>query len=307
MLMQVVTGVLLGLHYTPDISYAYVSVMHILREVSFGWSFRYTHSSGASFLFINIFIHLGRALYYGSYFYNQNTWFSGIFLFLFLMVTAFMGYVLPWGQMSFWGATVITNILSGVPCLVPWVCGGFLVSNPSLSRFFVFHFLLPFVILGFIFIHIFYLHQISSNNPLGYNTNNKIPFFPFIFSKDYLSFKFVYSMGLLEIFFGFISLSHPDNAFEVSVLVTPLHIVPEWYFLEFYAVLKAVPSKNAGFMIMVQALFFAFIFGESKGHSRLGYSSGLQSALVFTLGLRFLWLGAQLPQESLIYSLRSLQ
>ena len=180
-----------------------------------------------------------------------------------------------------------------MPCLVPWVCGGFLVSNPSLSRFFVFHFLLPFVILGFIFIHIFYLHQISSSNPLGYNTNNKIPFFPFIFSKDYLSFKFVYSMGLLEIFFGFISLSHPDNAFEVSVLVTPLHIVPEWYFLEFYAVLKAVPNKNAGFMIMVQAIFFAFIFGESKGHSRLGYSSNglvnhLQISIVFTLGLRFL-------------------
>merc|ERR1711977_334340 len=147
------------------------------------------------------------------------------------MVTAFMGYVLPWGQMSFWGATVITNLLSGVPCLVPWVCGGFFVSNPSLSRFFLFHFILPFFILGLI------------------------------------------------------SLSHPDNAFEVSVLVTPLHIVPEWYFLEFYAILKAVPSKNAGFMIMVQALFFAFIFGESKGHSRLGYSSSSNGILsiVFTL------------------------
>merc|ERR1711972_373960 len=165
MLLQILTGILLGLHYTPDISYAYVSVMNILREVSFGWSFRYTHSSGASFLFINIFIHLGRALYYGSYFYNQNTWFSGIFLFLFLMVTAFMGYVLPWGQMSFWGATVITNILSPFPCLIEWVCGGHYVYNPTLKRFFLFHFQFPFFFCGFIILHLFYLHFHSSNNP----------------------------------------------------------------------------------------------------------------------------------------------
>merc|ERR1712066_676081 len=182
--------------------------------------------------------------------------------------------------MSFWGATVITNILSGVPCLVPWVCGGFLVSNPSLSRFFVFHFLLPFVILGFIFIHIFYLHQISSSNPLGYNTNNKIPFFPFIFSKDY---------------FSFISLSHPDNAFEVSVLVTPLHIVPEWYFLEFYAILKAVPNKIAGFMIMFSSIFCVFLFGELKTLRRLVLCSSVRLSfslsLLFLVGFGFLWIG----------------
>jgi ubiquinol-cytochrome c reductase cytochrome b subunit len=146
--------------------------------------------------------------------------------------------------MSFWGATVITNLLSRVPCLVPWVSGAF--EAPSLSRFFIFHFLLPFMIYGFISIHLFYLHQISSNNPNGSNTNNKIPFYPFIFSKDLFSFFLLGNLGILEIFFGFISLSHPDNAFEVSVLVTPLHIVPEWYFLDIYALLKAVPSKNAG-------------------------------------------------------------
>ena len=143
MVLQILTGILLGLHYCSNINYAYFSVIFLIREVNFGWSFRYMHSSGASFLFL-IYLHLSRALYYGSYFYIPKTWFSGMFLFFFLMAIAFMGYVLPWGQMSFWGATVITNLLSGVPCLVPWVCGGFLVSNPSLSRFFVFHFLLPF-------------------------------------------------------------------------------------------------------------------------------------------------------------------
>jgi ubiquinol-cytochrome c reductase cytochrome b subunit len=218
------------------------------------------------------------------------------------MATAFMGYVLPWGQMSFWGATVITNLFSGVPCLVPWVCGGFFLSNPSLSRFFVFHFLLPFLICGFIFLHLFYLHQISSNNPLGYNTNNKIPFFPFIFSKDVFGFSLLGFLAFLEIFFGFISLSHPDNAFEVSVLVTPLHIVPEWYFLEFYAILKAVPNKIAGFMIMFSSIFSVFIFGEVKSLSRLVLSHCLSFSvsLIFLVGFCFLWIGAQLPQDLFI-------
>tara|TARA_B100001105_G_scaffold255022_1_gene252626 strand:+ start:141 stop:959 length:819 start_codon:yes stop_codon:yes gene_type:complete len=262
MLLQILTGILLGLHYTPDRNSAYSSVMHILREVYFGWSFRSTHSSGASFLNILIYLHLGRALYYGSYLSSPNTWFSGIFLFIFLMATAFLGYVLPWGQMSFWGATVITNLFSSVPCLVPWISGGF--TSPSLSRFFIFHFLLPFMMCAFILLHFFYLHQISSHNPLGSNTNNKIPLFPHIFLKDIFGFFLLGFLGILEIFFGFISLSHPDNAFEVSALVTPLHIVPEWYFLDFYAILKAVPNKNAGFMIMFSSLFLPLIFGEPR-------------------------------------------
>merc|ERR1712224_693799 len=202
------------------------------------------------------------------------------------------------------GATVITNLLSGVPCLVPWVCGGFFVSNPSLSRFFIFHFLLPFLIIAFFFIHIFYLHQISSFNPLAASTNNKIPLYPFIFSKDFFFFFLLGFLGFLEIFFGFISLSHPDNAFEVSVLVTPLHIVPEWYFLEFYAILKAVPNKNSGFMIMFSYILSAFILGEPKGLSRLVLSPGFPGhysvSLIFFLGFYFLWTGAQLPQEMFI-------
>merc|ERR1712228_571918 len=199
---------------------------------------------------------------------------------------------------------VITNVFSGVPCLVPWVCGGYFVSNPSLSRFFVFHFLLPFLICGFIFLHLFYLHQISSQNPLGSNTNNKISFLPFIYFKDFFGFSLLGFLGFLEIFFGFISLSHPDNAFEVSVLVTPLHIVSEWYFLEFYAILKAVPNKITGFMILFSSILCVFIFGEVKSLSRLVLSPSIHSSasvsLIFLVGFYFLWIGAQLPQEIFI-------
>merc|ERR1712212_1312302 len=198
--LQIITGILLALHYTPDINYAYYSVMHIIREVYYGWCLRYIHSNGASFVFALLFIHIGRGLYYGSYYYNPNTWFSGIIIFILLMVTAFMGYVLPWALMSFWAATVITNLLSPFPCLIEWVCGGFYVSNPTLKRFFLFHFILPFIVFGFIIIHLYYLHYLSSNNPLGYNTNNKIPLFPFILIKDIFGLFIVITLYTLQLF-----------------------------------------------------------------------------------------------------------
>ena len=179
-LFQILTGIFLALHYTADVKSAYSSVFFLIREVYYGWSLRYLHASGASFVFFFLFIHLGRGLFYGSYFYNPNTWFSGIILLFLLMAIAFMGYVLPFGQMSFWGATVITNLLSPIPSLVEWVCGGYCVDNPTLKRFFIFHFILPFLLCGFLFLHFFYLHFQSSNNPLRLNTNNKIPFFPFL-------------------------------------------------------------------------------------------------------------------------------
>lgn len=302
MLLQILTGILLGLHYSSEMNYAYYSIMHIVREVYFGWCLRYTHSSGASFIFIFIFLHIGRALYYASYLYIANAWITGIVLFTILMGTAFMGYVLPWGQMSFWGCTVITNLLSPIPCLVPWICGGFFVSYPSLSRFFIFHFILPFIIYIVIFVHIFYLHQVSSNNPLGSDINNPIAFFPFFIVKDLYSFFLVALLSLLEIFYGFISLSHPDNAFEVSVLVTPLHIVPEWYFLEFYMILKAMPNKNAGFMIMFSSIFYIFMKAEPKGLNLicLLFIGHLSKLSVFYIIFYFLWIGAQLPQEQFI-------
>merc|ERR1711870_34957 len=195
------------------------------------------HHGGASFVFLFLFLHLGRAIFYGSYFYNPNSWFFGILLLFFLMAIAFMGYVLPFGQMSFWGATVITNLLSPFPCLVEWISGGYCVHNPTLKRFFLFHFQLPFLLCGFVILHLFYLHFHSSNNPLRLNTNNKIPFFPFILIKDFFGLILVFCLYFLQTHFGISSLSHPDNALEACALLTPLHIVPEWYFLCQYAML----------------------------------------------------------------------
>merc|ERR1711981_340932 len=229
--LQIVTGILLGLHYTSDLSSSYYSILFLIREVYYGWLLRYVHSSGASFVFLFQFIHLGRALYYGSFFYNTTTWFSGIVLLLLLMAVAFMGYVLPFGQMSFWGATVITNLLSPFPGLIEWISGGYYVHHPTLKRFFLFHFQLPFILCGFIVLHTFYLHFHSSNNPSRLDTNSKIPFFPFILLKDLVGLVLVQCLYFLQTHFGVSSLSHPDNALEACALLTPLHIVPEWYFL----------------------------------------------------------------------------
>merc|ERR1712023_381233 len=221
-----------------------------------------------------LFLHLGRAIFYGSYFYNPNTWFSGIVLFLLLMATAFMGYVLPWGQMSFWGATVITNLLSPFPCLIEWVCGGHYVYNPTLKRFFVFHFILP--------------------------------FFPFVFIKDLFGLFLIFLFIILQTHFGIYTLSHPDNALEVSGLVTPSHIVPEWYFLCQYAMLKAVPNKNAGFIILLTSILIFFLFGEIRNlttFTRLVHSNSGSSFFIssfFSSVICFLWIGAQLPQEKFI-------
>merc|ERR1711935_802546 len=213
-ILQIITGIFLGLHYTSDLNSAYSSLFFLIREIYYGWCLRYFHSSTASFVFLFLFLHVVRAMSYGSYFYNPKTWFSGILLFLLLMATAFMGYVLPFGQMSFWGATVITNLLSPFPSLIEWVCGGHYVYYPTLKRFFLFHFCLPFLVLGFIILHLFYLHFHSSNNPFRINTNNKIPFFPFIFQKDFFGFILVLCLYFLQTHFGVSSLSHTDNALE---------------------------------------------------------------------------------------------
>merc|ERR1712110_419447 len=293
--LQIITGIFLALHYTSDLLSAYFSLFFLIREVYYGWCLRYLHSSGASFVFLFLFLHLGRAIFYGSYFYNPNTWFSGIILLFFLMATAFMGYVLPFGQMSFWGATVITNLLSPAPCLVEWVCGGHCVYNPTLKRFFLFHFQLPFLICGFVIIHLFYLHFHSSNNPLRLNTNNKIPFFPFILLKDFIGFILILCLYFLQTHFGISSLSHPDNALEACGLLTPLHIVPEWYFLCQYAMLKAVPNKNAGFIILLTSIFTLFFFGEIRNLTTLCllFSNGFSLSFFFLSYLSFLWIGAQ--------------
>lgn len=305
-LLQIISGIFLGLHYTSDINSAYFSIFFIIREIYYGWCLRYLHSNGSSFVFLFIFLHLGRAISYGSYFYNPNTWFSGIIIIFFLMGTAFMGYVLPLGQMSLWGVTVITNLLSAFPSLIEWLCGGHYIYNPTFKRFFVFHFLFPFLLCGFLLYHIFNLHFLSSNNPLRNSTNNKIAFFPFIISKDLYGKILILYLYLLQIHFGFSSFSHPDNALEACGLLTPLHIVPEWYFLCQYAMLKAVPNKNAGFIILFTSIFILFYFMRSLSISFYfiifftNRFNGFYLCFWFLLLFSFIWIGGQFPVDNFL-------
>merc|ERR1712188_78621 len=298
---QMGTGLLLALYYTSEINAAYFSIFFLIREVYYGWFLRYVHSSGASFVFMFLFIHIGRGLFYGSYFYNSNTWLTGIIILFLLIVIAFLGYVLPFGQMSFWGATVITNLLSPFPNLIEWLCGGYCVHSPTLKRFFVFHFVLPFVLLGFVVLHLFYLHFHSSNNPLKINTNNKIPFFPFVLIKDFFSLLLVLTVYFFQCHFGIATLSHPDNALEACAFLTPLHIVPEWYFLCQYAILKAVPNKNGGFLMLLASVFCLFFLGETRNLTTLkrmmSANNGFFVSFFFSILLVFIWIGAQFPQE----------
>merc|ERR1712225_232887 len=270
----------------------------------YGWCLRYLNSAYFSVFFLIREILLGRGIFYGSYFYNPNIWFSGILLLFFLMAIAFMGYVLPFGQMSFWGATVITNLLSPFPSLIEWICGGYCIHNPTLKRFFLFHFQLPFLLCGFIVLHLFYLHFHSSNNPLRLNTNNKIPFFPFILLKDFIGLILVFCLYFLQTHFGISSLSHPDNALEACALLTPLHIVPEWYFLCQYAMLKAVPNKNAGFIILLTSVLILFFVSEIRNLTTftrlIDCNNGFSISFFFLSFVSFLWIGAQFPQEKFL-------
>merc|ERR1711937_986648 len=244
--LQIVTGIFLALHYTSDLNSAYYQIFFLIREVYYGRCLRYFHSAGTSFVFLFLFLHLGRAIFYGSYFYNPNTWFSGIFL--------------------------------------------------------LFHFQLPFLLCGFTSLHFYYLHFHSSNNPLRLNTNNKIPFFPFIFLKDFFGFILILCLYFLQTHFGISSLSHLDNALEACALLTPLHIVPEWYFLCQYAMLKAVPNKNAGFIVLLTSITFFFIFGEIRNLTALCLlnNNSFSPSFFLLCSLSFLWIGAQFPQEKFL-------
>nr|ACS16109.1 cytochrome b [Algyroides moreoticus] len=259
LIIQTITGLFLAMHYTADISSAFLSVAHIHRDVQYGWLIRNLHANGASFFFICIYFHIGRGLYYGSYMYTE-TWNIGIMLLLLVMATAFMGYVLPWGQMSFWGATVITNLLSAVPyvgtTLVEWVWGGFAIDNATLTRFFTFHFMLPFVIMGTSMVHLLFLHETGSNNPTGLNSNaDKIPFHPYFSYKDLLG-ATIMSFCLLSLaLFSPNLLGDPENFSPANPLITPPHIKPEWYFLFAYAILRSIPNKLGG----VLALLFSIL------------------------------------------------
>nr|YP_009131123.1 cytochrome b [Pseudoplatystoma corruscans]AHZ34636.1 cytochrome b [Pseudoplatystoma corruscans] len=256
---QILTGLFLAMHYTSDISTAFSSVAHICRDVNYGWVIRNLHANGASFFFICIYLHIGRGLYYGSYLYKE-TWNIGVVLLLLVMMTAFVGYVLPWGQMSFWGATVITNLLSAVPymgdMLVQWIWGGFSVDNATLTRFFAFHFLLPFLIVAATILHALFLHETGSNNPIGLNSDaDKISLHPYFSYKDLLGFIVLLTALASLALFSPNLLGDPENFTPANPLVTPPHIKPEWYFLFAYAILRSIPNKLGG----VLALLFSIL------------------------------------------------
>nr|YP_010997410.1 cytochrome b [Lucilia cuprina]AFV08400.1 cytochrome b [Lucilia cuprina]AFV08413.1 cytochrome b [Lucilia cuprina]AFV08426.1 cytochrome b [Lucilia cuprina]AFV08439.1 cytochrome b [Lucilia cuprina]AFV08452.1 cytochrome b [Lucilia cuprina] len=258
LMIQILTGLFLAMHYTADINLAFNSVNHICRDVNYGWLLRTMHANGASFFFICIYLHVGRGIYYGSYLFTP-TWLVGVIILFLVMGTAFMGYVLPWGQMSFWGATVITNLLSAIPYLgidlVQWVWGGFAVDNATLTRFFTFHFILPFIVLAATLIHILFLHETGSNNPMGLNSNiDKIPFHPYFTFKDIVGFIIMTMILLLLVLINPYLLGDPDNFIPANPLVTPVHIQPEWYFLFAYAILRSIPNKLGGVIALVLSI-----------------------------------------------------
>ena len=259
---QIVTGVFLAMHYTPHATMAFQSIEHIMRDVNYGWLMRYLHANGASMFFIAVYVHIFRGMYYGSYKDPREIlWILGVIIFLLMMATAFMGYVLPWGQMSFWGATVITNLFSAIPgigeTIVSYLWGGFSVGNPTLNRFFSLHYLLPFMIFGVVILHVWALHVPGNNNPTGVPIKSGKDVLPF---HPYMSIKDTFSLVLFLIFFGWWVfyipnyLGHADNYIPANPAVTPSHIVPEWYFLPFYAILRAIPNKLGGVMAMFGAI-----------------------------------------------------
>ena len=264
---MIVTGVVLAMHYTPHVDYAFQSVERIMRDVNYGWLVRYLHMNGASMFFIVTYIHIFRGLYYGSYKAPRELlWMLGVVILLLMMATAFMGYVLPWGQMSFWGATVITNLFSAIPLvgenIVTWLWGGYSVDNPTLTRFYSLHYLLPFVIVGVVVLHLVALHRFGSNNPLGIDAKgpqDTLPFHPYYTAKDMFGLGVFLIAYALIVFFAPNLFGEPDNYIPANPLATPPHIVPEWYLLPFYAILRAVPHKLGGVVLMFFSIAVLFI------------------------------------------------
>nr|YP_448880.1 cytochrome b [Testudo marginata]AAY62497.1 cytochrome b [Testudo marginata] len=303
--LQIITGIFLAMHYSPNISLAFSSVAHISRDVQYGWLIRNMHANGASIFFMCIYLHIGRGLYYGSYLHKE-TWNTGIMLLLLVMATAFMGYVLPWGQMSFWGATVITNLLSATPyignTLVQWIWGGFSVDNATLTRFFTLHFLLPFAIIGLAMMHLLFLHETGSNNPTGLNSDtDKIPFHPYFSYKDLLGLILMLTILLALTLFSPNLLGDPDNFTPANPLSTPPHIKPEWYFLFAYAILRSIPNKLGGVLALlfsILALFLTPTLHTSKQRSTM--FRPLNQILFWCLTANLLvltWIGGQ-PVEN---------
>jgi len=267
LVIMIVSGLLLSMHYVAHVDLAFDSVEHIMRDVNYGWLLRYIHSVGASMFFLIVYIHISRGLYYGSYKSPREVlWWLGIIIFFLMIITAFLGYTLPWGQMSFWGATVITNLFSAIPLIgdniVTWLWGGFSIDNPTLNRFYSLHFLIPFIIVGVVFLHIVALHKFGSNNPTGIDLTlkqEKIPFHPYYTVKDFFGYGVFFIIFGIFVFFLPNLLGHPENYIPADPFVTPEHIIPEWYFLPFYAILRAIPFKLLGVLAMLGSILILFV------------------------------------------------
>nr|WIL07525.1 cytochrome b [Aptinothrips stylifer] len=302
LLVQMMSGLFLAMHYVPNIEVAFQSVIHICRDVNLGWYMRVIHSNGASLFFICLFTHIARGLYYES-FILVETWIMGVLILFLTMASAFVGYVLPWGQMSFWGATVITNLLSAIPYIgknmVYWIWGGFSVDNATLNRFFIFHFLLPFIVLFMVILHLFFLHEKGSNNPIGINSKSfKVPFNPYFTLKDFMGFMMFFMMLILFVSFFPYTLGDPDNFSIANPMVTPIHIKPEWYFLFAYAILRSIPNKLGGVIALIMSiliLMFLPMLKSSKFSQGCQYSLFKQTkywSLISTFTL-LTWIGAR--------------
>nr|YP_010883383.1 cytochrome b [Prophantis octoguttalis]WIK99899.1 cytochrome b [Prophantis octoguttalis] len=308
LITQIITGLFLTMYYTANIELAFYSVNYICRNVNYGWLIRTIHANGASFFFICIYIHIGRGIYYES-FNLKYTWMVGVIILFILMATAFMGYVLPWGQMSFWGATVITNLLSAIPylgnMLVNWIWGGFAIDNATLTRFYTFHFILPFIILMMTMIHLLFLHQTGSNNPLGVNSNlDKIPFHPFFTFKDLIGFILMFFLLIMLTLTNPYLLGDPDNFIPANPLVTPIHIQPEWYFLFAYAILRSIPNKLGGVIALMLSILILIILPMTFNKKMQGIQFYPINKILFwmmvTTIILLTWIGARPVEDPYI-------
>nr|BBA54046.1 cytochrome b [Hynobius abei] len=308
LIAQIITGLFLAMHYTADTSSAFSSVAHICRDVNYGWLVRNIHANGASFFFICIYLHIGRGLYYGSYMYKE-TWNIGVILLFLVMATAFVGYVLPWGQMSFWGATVITNLLSAIPymgdSLVQWIWGGFSVDKATLTRFFAFHFLFPFLIAGASIIHLLFLHETGSNNPTGiYSNMDKVPFHPYFSYKDALGFLIMLTALFILSLLSPNLLGDPDNFTPANPLVTPPHIQPEWYFLFAYAILRSIPNKLGGVLALLASIMILMLIPMIHTSKQRSLTFRPMTQILFWLmvsnTLILTWIGGQPVEQPFI-------
>nr|QAT19919.1 cytochrome b [Loboschiza koenigiana] len=308
LMIQILTGLFLTMYYTANIEMAFYSVNYICRNVNYGWLIRTLHANGASFFFICVYLHIGRGIYYES-FNLKYTWMVGVIILFLLMGTAFMGYVLPWGQMSFWGATVITNLLSAIPylgnMLVNWIWGGFAVDNATLTRFYTFHFLLPFILAMMTMIHLLFLHQTGSNNPLGINSNlDKIPFHPFFSFKDLVGFLIMLFILIMLTMVNPYLLGDPDNFIPANPLVTPIHIQPEWYFLFAYAILRSIPNKLGGVIALAMSILILIILPLTFNKKIQGIQFYPLNQILFwsmvTTVILLTWIGARPVEEPYI-------